>query len=206
VRTRVVEKELPETIKALHEDSLTQGRDVLAQASEEEKQKWLSKEGTDWSGAFGVDPAAFVDKNGKKRREPGRDPPIQPGDDLDNDGITVEGEDEDDSDSDLGIQDATHGSPSRKSIGTMESGWTAGTGDSYDSQNQDPNKQNKRTEERKQRGLMQWKPARNLRFAKNQAVIGARKVRGKITGDLSGRQPGVVSFLRGCGFYSWSAC
>ncbi|SMY19822.1 unnamed protein product [Zymoseptoria tritici ST99CH_1A5] len=195
VRTRVVEKELPETIKQLHEDSLTQGRDVLSTASEEEKEKWLSKEGMDWSGAFGEDPAAFVDKNGKKRREPGRDPPLQPGEDPDHDGITVEGEEEeeDSDDSDLGVQDATSsGSPtSRKSIGTMESGWTAGTGDTYDTQNEDPTKQNKRTEERKQRGLMQWKPARNLKFAKDQTIIGARKIKGKMVGGLDGRQPGV---------------
>jgi hypothetical protein len=38
---------------------------------------------------------------------------------------------------------------------------------------------------------MQWKPARNLRFAKNEGIIGLRKVKNKITGGLEGRQPGV---------------
>lgn len=197
VRTRVVEKELPERVQTLHDESLTEGRDVLKQAPEEEKQKWLTKTGTDWSGAFGDDPANYVDKSGRKRREPGRDPPLQDGEDPDNDGFTA-GEDEDDSDDDLGIQDASNvdRSPSstRKSIGTMESGWTAGTAESYESQ-QDVNRQNKKTEERKQRGLMQWKPARNLKFAKDEGVIGLRKLKGKITGGLEGRQPGVVSSI-----------
>ena len=40
---------------------------MLKEAQEEEKQKWLSKQGTDWSGAFGDDPAAYMDKNGKKK-------------------------------------------------------------------------------------------------------------------------------------------
>lgn len=38
---------------------------------------------------------------------------------------------------------------------------------------------------------MQWKPARNLKFAKDEGVIGIRKLKNKITGGLEGRQPGV---------------
>ena len=57
VRARGVSKELPPAVKELHEQSLTQGRDVLANADEGEKKKWVSKDGTDWSGAFGEDPA-----------------------------------------------------------------------------------------------------------------------------------------------------
>jgi len=78
----------------------------------------------------------------------------------------------------------------------MESGWTgstadtAGTNDTQTSAT-DFNKQNKKTEERKQRGMMQWKPARNLKFAKDEGKIGLRKLKGKITGGLDGRQPGV---------------
>ena len=53
------------------------------------------------------------------------------------------------------------------------------------------NKQNKRTEQRKQRGLMQWKPARNAKFAKDQGKLGLKKLKNKITGGLDGRQPGV---------------
>src|SRR6266480_3337659 len=53
------------------------------------------------------------------------------------------------------------------------------------------NKQNRKTEHRKQRGLMQWRPARNAKFAKDQGKIGLRKLKNKITGGLNGRQPGV---------------
>ncbi|KAI5370533.1 putative C2 domain, synaptotagmin-like mitochondrial-lipid-binding domain, C2 domain superfamily [Septoria linicola] len=194
VRTRQVEKELPERVQTLHDESLTKGRDILKEAPEDEKKRWLTKDGADWSGAFGDDPANYLDSEGKKRREPGVDPPLGARDDADTDGNTAD-EDEDDSDSDLGIVDANHDrSPSatsgRQSIGTMESGWTAGTTDTAQSQ-KDANRQNKKTEERKQRGLMQWKPARNLKFAKDESIIGIRKLKGKLKGDLDGRQPGV---------------
>jgi len=209
VRTRQVEKELPERVSTLHEESLTQGRDILKEADPEEKQRWLAKSGTDWSGAFGDDPARYVDEKGRKRREPGAEPP------MDRDHTACETADEDDSDddsSDLGITDASHanggGAPrsptdARKSMqsartqGTMESGWTAGTTSTTGTEPGSPrsqkevNAQNKKTEERKQRGLMQWKPARNLKFAKDEGKIGLRKLKGKITGGLDGRQPGV---------------
>ncbi|KAK5136321.1 hypothetical protein LTR08_003694 [Meristemomyces frigidus] len=219
VRSRRVEKEVPAVVDELHEKSLVEGRDVLKAAGEAEKRKWLAKSGEDWSGAFGDDPARYVDANGKKRREPGRDRP------LDEDGEATGGEtqtageesgdsDDDDDDDDLGITDANTrvnggsgdnrrsfnsfaGSPSsRKSTGTMESGWTqgtagtSGTADTNQSE-RDVNKQNKNTEQRKQRGLMQWKPARNLKFAKDEGKIALRRIKGKMTGGLEGRQPGV---------------
>ncbi|ORY11628.1 hypothetical protein BCR34DRAFT_624727 [Clohesyomyces aquaticus] len=182
VRHRKVEKELPERIQQLHEQSLTEGRDILKQADESEKQKWLSKEGEDWSGAFGHDPKAYMDTKGKKRREPGVEEPLHdpfhPSDDEDND----DDDDEDESSSeDLGIQDATNtndGSSDRMSSSGSPS-------------SKDTKKLNKRTEERKQRGLMQWKPARNAKFAKDQSKIGLAKLKKKLTGGMEGRQPGV---------------
>ncbi|KAM0719697.1 hypothetical protein Q7P37_003828 [Cladosporium fusiforme] len=198
VRSNKVEKELPERVQTLHEESLTQGRDILKEYEPAEKQKWLSKTGTDWSGAFGNDPAAYMDTRGKKRREPGAEPPMEDhereveGQETDNTANTGD-EHFSDSSSDLGIQDAEHGRKSTNTDRSMESGWTAGTNETDDTNvsQKDINKQNKKTEERKQRGLMQWKPARNLRFAKNEGIIGMRKVKNKITGGLEGRQPGV---------------
>jgi len=205
VRTRLVEKELPERVSDLHDESLLQGRDILKGASPSEKRKWLSKTGADWSGAFGYDPAKYVDKNGKKRREPGVDAPLENGEDTANE-TAADDEDDDDDDESSGIevQDASNidgeggGSPSgtRKSIqsartgGTMESGWTRGTTDS-DRNEKEINKQNKRTEERKQRGLMQWKPMRNLKFAKDEGKLSLRKAKHMVTGGFDGRQPGV---------------
>lgn len=116
VRQRKVDREVPEVVQQLHEESLTDGRDVLKDMSEKERRSWLDKEGTDWSGAFGHDPKAYVDWRGKKRREPGveepwRSDPYHPEDleEGDHPGDYDEDED-DDSDADLGIQDAhTHG-------------------------------------------------------------------------------------------------
>lgn len=54
VRTEVVKAEVPKHVQKLHNESLLQSRDVLASASKGDQQKWLAKDGTDWSGAFGT--------------------------------------------------------------------------------------------------------------------------------------------------------
>ncbi|TKA61480.1 hypothetical protein B0A49_10274 [Cryomyces minteri] len=194
VRTRQVEKELPETVQQLHEKSLTEGRDVLAQADEDEKKKWLGRDGNDWSGAFGEDPKAYVDSAGRKRREPGAQQPIHdPNNPSDDDANIDDDDDDSDSSSDLGLEDA-RGSDSLARTSTSR---TARTTDSSYTANgrasSDVNSLNKRTEKRKQRGLMQWKPARNARFAKDEGKLALRKLKEKLTGSLEGRQPGVES-------------
>lgn len=213
VRQRVVEKELPERVQALHDESLTEGRDVLKQADPTEKQKWLSKEGADWSGAFGEDPKAYMDSQGRKRREPGAEPPLH---DPHNPSSDDDSDDESSISEDLGIQDAsnTHagtmnGGPRNKAQGqdqsrvSMETTGTTDTANTYDSYgtnstyegsprgSRDTNSQNKRTEERKQRGLMQWKPARNVKFAKDEGKLGLRKLKNKMMGNMEGRKPDV---------------
>ncbi|KAF2114656.1 hypothetical protein BDV96DRAFT_577172 [Lophiotrema nucula] len=210
VRQRKVDKELPDRTQQLHEESLMKGRDILKNADEDEKKKWLSKEGEDWSGAFGHDPKAYMDTKGKKRREPGVEEPLHdpfhPSDDEANDD---DDDDDSDSSSDLGIQDAdTNGdninggikhqatdlSPSapRDSMATSRTDTTYDSSENASALSQkDTNKQNKRAEERKQRGLMQWKPARNAKFAKDQGKLGLSKLKKKLTGGLEGRQPGV---------------
>ena len=77
----------------------------------------------------------------------------------------------------------------RQSMSTVRTSTTAETDDT--SSSKDVNKQNKRAEERRHRGLMQWKPARNAKFAKDEAKIGLAKLKKKVTGGLDGRQPGV---------------
>ncbi|KAK3670336.1 hypothetical protein LTR78_009790 [Recurvomyces mirabilis] len=211
VRTRQVEKELPERVSELHDQSLTQGRDVLKAASEEDKQRWLSKQGTDWSGAFGDDPANYVESHGKRRHASRAEGPLVEGETEVDTGNDTYDEDDDDNDSFLAGDAGTNGTPGRKSMhsvrttGTMESGMTTGTTDTAntagtsgtqgstldDMSPKQVNRQNKKTEERKQRGMMQWKPARNLKFAKDEGIIGLRRLKGKITGGLEGRQPGV---------------
>lgn len=195
VRERVVEPDVPKRVSTLHEQSLTEGRDVLQQASPEEKKRWLAKTGTDWSGAFGEDPKAYLDKSGRKIAEPGKDEPphnpVNPSDDEDNE----PDDDGSESSSDLGVKDALvdTGKPSTDTTRTTSTSYTNSTGGNATdgSDNREHNKANKRTERRKQRGLMQWRPVRNAAFAKDEAKFGLKKLQKKFTGGLSGREPRV---------------
>ena len=218
VRGRVVEAEVPDGIQELHEASLTEGRDILQQqASEREKKKWLTKSGENWSGAFGHDPRAYTNKNWDKIAEPGRDqPPHDPfnpsSDDDDDDNVA-----DTSSSSDLGITDANNapeggfdrqrksssaaeGRPSGDTARTADTSYTTMTEDSANSNSVQPvsrkdssfeKKAGKRAEERKHRGLSQWMPARNVRFARDEAKIGVAKIKKRFTGGLGGREPGV---------------
>lgn len=96
VRQEHVEGEVPPSIQKLHDASLTQGRDVLAQASEKDKEKWLAKDGTDWSAAFGKDPAEMIG-NGNGGN----------GDDDDEDDDDDESDSTESGDVDLGVNDAS---------------------------------------------------------------------------------------------------
>ncbi|EXJ89462.1 hypothetical protein A1O3_02529 [Capronia epimyces CBS 606.96] len=217
VRERVVEAEVPASIQQMHEASLTEGRDILQQqASEEERRKWLSRTGEDWSGAFTHDPRAYTNKQHEKIAEPGvDDPPHDPyhpsSDDGDDDGDSS-------SSSDLGINDATSardesetahtngvrglngsaGRPSADTTTTADTNYTTMTEASTDSvlpvAKKDARwdaKAGKRAETRKHRGLSQWTPARNVKFAKDEAKIGMSKIKKRFTGGLGGREPGV---------------
>lgn len=228
VRTRIVEKEMPERIQTLHDESLTEGRDVLKSADPREKKQWLAKDGADWSGAFGHDPKAYMDKHGRKRREPGTEEPlhdpIQP--DFDEDEDEDDDDDDDAATEDLGMQvgdnmgnaarpsssgspnskrgiasmdtgrnsnvtQDTNGRPSADSTGTGKTQGPNGVSKTSTMSSKEINKQNKRSEERHHRGLMQWKPARNAKFAKDEAVIGLRGLKNRVTGGLDGRKPDV---------------
>lgn len=162
VRERRVSSELPPTIQELHEKSLTEGRDVLAQADSEERKRWLAKDGQDWSGAFTHDPKAYLDSTGRKRAEPGAQKPVHdphvPGSDDDEieDNDYSDDSSDDDSD-DLGIKDAT-------SETTVDGDSAANGGLKNEASKEDVNKANKKSERRKHRGLRQWKPVRVSRF------------------------------------------
>jgi hypothetical protein len=189
IRSRTVTKELPSAVKELHEQSLTHGRDVISEADESEKENWLSKDGTDWSGAFGQNPSQYAAQNDFRSHRY-----TNSGDTTDsNQRSTKSGETYDtysDSDeSDLGLQDASNA----RSNGSQDAQSTNGEGGSSHSSN--PIKQfqeyrtNSKSLHREQRGLMQWKPMRNLQFAKDEAKFAMRKVRNK--GTLTGRKPDV---------------
>ncbi|KAK3297724.1 uncharacterized protein B0H64DRAFT_339646 [Chaetomium fimeti] len=121
VRAEHVHPEVPPAVQRLHEVSLTHGRDVLAMAPEEEKRRWLAKDGTDWSGAFGEDPAALV----KEERREGRDGEVDERDGRDGqtDEEDLVEEESSDEEVDLGIDDATHDKgKGRASVGSSGDG------------------------------------------------------------------------------------
>ena len=54
----------------------------------------------------------------------------------------------------------------------------------------DINKVNRRSEKRQERGIMQWTPARNFVFARDEGLFALHKIRRKLpTGTLTGREP-----------------
>lgn len=172
VRGEFVQGSVPPSIQKLHDASLTQGRDVLAQADEKDKEKWLAKDGTDWSGAFGKDPAEMMARN-------------QAGNDNDEDDHEDSDEDDDSTESsnpDLGVSDAntertSTGSPTtyrfpaespRASIDSAAQGSslspksTTSAGSTGSKSSKNPIKKYKEYKERSRdlhrqhRGLMQW--------------------------------------------------
>ncbi|XXG97691.1 hypothetical protein Hte_003998 [Hypoxylon texense] len=214
VRQEEVKVDVPPAVQKLHDDSLTHARDVLATASEEERKKWLSKDGTDWSGAFGQDPAEFM--TGREGRE---ETEYESEDDEDSvDG--ADGESNPNSptsakvrrgDTDLGIQDGTNASPrasedvsgagrpsttsagggsalTKTTTATTESGRSGRSSMNPVRQYRDY-KERSRDLHRQHRGLMQWRPLRNAQFAKDEAKFAIRRV--TQMGSLSGRQPDV---------------
>jgi len=106
-------------------------------------------------------------------------------------------EDDDSSDtneSDLGLHDAENHDEftDEETDNQNEENGTMPNGSSH---SKNPIKQiknyneNKKGLHRKQRGLMQWKPMRNLAFAKDEAKFAVRRTMNKAS--LSGRQPDV---------------
>ena len=196
VRSRSVHVEVPEEVQQKHEQSLIDGRDVLKQASPSERRRWIDYEGHDWSGAFGQDPRAYTDSVGRKAAEPGREeprhdpytppplkdqPPSQP---------TLQNSADETSDSEEEETSSLSTGPSIIS-GTGTSGARASSSQASVGTSQ-MNKANKRSEQRQQRGLMQWRPARNAAFAKDEAKFALRKMKKKVgAGGLTGREPDV---------------
>jgi len=86
-----------------------------------------------------------------------------------------------DDESDLGVQDGSNQEKANGEEGSRHGKNWIGQAKEYNS--------NKKGLHRKQRGLMQWKPIRNLAFAKDEAKFLARRT--FKMGSLSGREPDV---------------
>ncbi|KZL66401.1 C2 domain-containing protein [Colletotrichum tofieldiae] len=182
VRGEEVKTEVPPAVQKLHDESLTHGRDVLAQADPKDKEKWLSKDGTDWSTAFGQDPTKLIDGEQEDLNSEGRD-------DFDEDY-----DDDNSSDLDLGITDASTKGESdgtRQSIdsNSSETPSNASKKSNGPIQAYKDYKSRSRDLHRQHRGLMQWRPMRNVQFVKNEAKFAVRKM--TKLGSLNGRKPDV---------------
>lgn len=172
VREQKVTKEMPRKVQELHDQSLSEGRDVLSQADPEERKKWLAKDGKDWSGAFTHDPKAYMDSSGRKRAEPGVDKPIHDPHDPSSDDDNVDDDDDDDDDDDsddLGIQDGNNTTSAKDMNGAPAADAEADNGLLNKSSSHEAQKSrdvaNKKSEKRKHRGLLQWKPVRVSHFS-----------------------------------------
>ncbi|KFY11776.1 hypothetical protein V491_07059, partial [Pseudogymnoascus sp. VKM F-3775] len=131
--------------------------------------------------AFGEDPSKYVDYKGARSTagdeyygQPSAGSGQEGRSDQSSDAYTYDDEDSDDSD--LGLQDAT--TTLRDQEGPAADGEVQTKADVKDLH-------------RKQRGLMQWKPMRNLQFAKDETKFAVKKTIGKW--KLEGREPGVES-------------
>ncbi|KAL4921702.1 hypothetical protein BDW62DRAFT_174281 [Aspergillus aurantiobrunneus] len=220
VRSRHIEAEVPERTEQMHEKSLLQGRDILKVADPKERRRWIDKEGQDWSGAFGQDPVAQIkaqEQQHKHKKGPAQEDGVLHLPDNDEDthsdtsGSSHEHELEHEQESHTqkpSTDGAVNGDPSkptstsRPSTGNSTNhshnkSTSTGTGasqtDTLDtaSSSTASKRAAKRSEQRQQRGLMQWKPARNASFAKDEAKFALRKVRQRFSGDLTGREPDI---------------
>jgi hypothetical protein len=156
VRSERVEAEVPPIVQELHEKSLDHGRAVLAEAPEEDKNKWMAKDGTDWSGAFGKEPNELLGR--RSGASAGNDNEEQDDDDDDDD-------DDDSDDTDLGLREAsTNGGQSVATTSSEPRTSVESTNSLSHSASDSKNpvtmykdyKGKSRDLHRKQRGLMQW--------------------------------------------------
>lgn len=193
VRSRTVASEVPDEVREKHEKSLVDSRDILKQAEPHERRRWVDREGHDWSGAFGHDPRAYTDSDGCKVAEPGRDqPPNDPvtPPPLKGQSSTVVNANEDQENDDDLSSDSGESESEELSRGPSVISGSATASSSQASASQ--KRAAKRTEHRQQRGLMQWRPARNAAFAKDEAKFTLRKLKKKVgAGGLTGREPDV---------------
>jgi len=195
VRSRIVTKELPENVQKLHEESLLKARDILSLADEKQKKKWLAKDGTDWSGAFGLDSTTI--ESIRNRTQTSGNPNGTKGTDREDDDNSEENSSTD-SEDDLGIRDAT----SDERI-TVQNGDNVDQDDANGEAREGPThhnsplaqvksyKENEKALHRKHRGLMQWRPMRNAQFAKDETKFAVRRT--FKMGALKGREPQVQS-------------
>ncbi|KAL1969495.1 hypothetical protein VTN77DRAFT_8933 [Rasamsonia byssochlamydoides] len=191
LRSQEVSVDTPEVVQKVQKSE--DGRDMREADTEERK------EGADRNGAW-----ASTDEQRRKiakpevdeAANPPADKPAQGADGTSNDDSKSNDRNSDSSRDDDNDDDET----SQESTTTTTSSSSSSSSSSQPqplaihSKNQNPNsnKANKRSERRKQRGLMQWKPVRNAVFARDETLFALHKVRKKVgLGKLTGREPDI---------------
>lgn len=187
IRSDNVEVEVPPEVKDLHEKSIGSSQDVQKDLGPDQDKRWINADETDWTLAFGENLHALTDEEERRRKA------VRKSDDATKESATVkrgfEQEEEnssyydDDNNSDSESQERSNGS-----MVTTNADYTfiAGSGSGKGNQS------NKRSERRKHRGVMQWRPVRSAQFVKDETKIALSKIKKKIgMGDLAGREPDV---------------
>ncbi|KAI5799888.1 hypothetical protein EDC01DRAFT_648048 [Geopyxis carbonaria] len=215
LRSTSVRQEVPRTTRHLHDASVAAMRKDLVDTAkgidEEQANQYTDRYGKDWQAVF---EDARYDLGGRERLEPEwplqREAPKGLYHDTSN-------SDSDDSDSDSDSEDSDssyHHVAADTSPATSSPANTNNPDTTYTNNNTTdiapPNQStgtsakdkvtapiaalkdyraNQKNLHRKHRGLMQWKPMRGVAFAKDEAVFGVRRLKGKL--KLKGREPDV---------------
>ncbi|QVM06989.1 hypothetical protein D8B26_001694 [Coccidioides posadasii str. Silveira] len=199
VRERRVQVEVPENIKELHAKSLISERDILrynAVDGEIAQEKWFQGHGLDWSMAFGDSPHGLADfKQATDEEDSDKRASIhsqaQGADAQGQDGHYSRNADGEPSNRANASQNTEDEAQDAESIVTDANSHAADFETREDRRQRLGNKQNKRTEKRKLRGSMQWAPARNAAFVKHEATFALKKIKNKVSGSLTGREPDI---------------
>lgn len=221
VRSRSVSIDVPDAVKELHRNSLFQQRDVFRQVNPEDRKRLLdNNDELDFSSLFGDDtgsmnPEASVRANqGVSRNTDSAEPESE----IHDSGVSLaepvdNNKKTDDNGESQPSRPVSHGARVDDSVRTgvqnggeeqrdnehssivTESAATAATAPETETPEEREERigkeANKRSEHRKQRGVMQWRRARNASFVKDETSYAMKKVKRKFLGDLRGREPDI---------------
>lgn len=187
IRPRQVSGELPESVRHLHERSLIIERDIIRQASVDAQRNFVREDGVDLSKLPQEDKDNLSEI---QRRSNSSASHIH--DHLPDTQTHPEESEKQREDSGYNSESMKSSSKTLLNDGDSdtESTVTAGSANKFQSPEEEQHAR-KRTERRKHRGLMQWAPARSASFAKDEAEFALKRVKRKVAGGLTGREPDV---------------
>ncbi|KAK2736603.1 hypothetical protein FQN57_000720 [Myotisia sp. PD_48] len=213
-----IQVEVPRLVQILHERSLIQDRDILRQATDKSRQRRSKERGSSVSVEEAIkhsmsgarrDYASKISNlgDGQAIDHGVMEPPEHSGNEgLDRNEGTEGGklnaiQYRDDDGPNLSEYDSTDDNQNEYDEHSGDSDELESLPTTTDRQNSQEtvgerkqrigNRANRRSEWRKQRGVMQWRPARNAAFVKHEAAFAMKKVKHKFMGDMTGREPDI---------------